>query len=140
MLKLLEAWWFREYYDDRRWELSRRSPVATADDADPATGDPVRLSYPQKLFAQEKPEYVVVAAAIVGGIHANNSRPAEFIYENLQVQNNLVHGAYLSGVRKLLFLGSSCIYPRLAPQPLKEEYLLSGPLLWAKQRRAAIPA
>ena len=80
------------------------------------------------FYALEKPEYVFIAAARVGGILANDSLPAQFLFENLQIQNNLIHGAYLSGVKKLLFLGSSCIYPRLAPQPLKEEYLLSGPL------------
>ena len=80
------------------------------------------------FYAAEKPEYVFVAAAKVGGIHANSTQPAQFLYENLQIQNNLIHGAYRSGVKKLLFLGSSCIYPRLAPQPIKEEYLLSGPL------------
>ncbi|MGO8676444.1 MAG: GDP-L-fucose synthase family protein [Limisphaerales bacterium] len=80
------------------------------------------------FYAREKPEFVFIAAARVGGIMANESRPAEFLYENLQIQNNLIHGAYLHGVKKLLFLGSSCIYPRLAPQPLKEECLLSGPL------------
>src|SRR5262249_24879528 len=74
------------------------------------------------------PEYVFVAAAKVGGIQANDSRPAEFIYENLQIQNHLIHCAHRAGVKKLLFLGSSCIYPKHAPQPLKEEYLLSGPL------------
>jgi GDP-L-fucose synthase len=82
----------------------------------------------QRFYAQAKPEYVIDAAARVGGIMANDQRPAEFLFENLQVQNNLIHGAYQAGVRKLLFLGSSCIYPRLAPQPLKEEYLLTGPL------------
>ena len=71
---------------------------------------------------------VFVAAARVGGIVANDSQPAQFVYENLQVQNNVIHTAWQSGVRKLLFLGSSCIYPRLAPQPLKEDYLLEGPL------------
>ena len=81
-----------------------------------------------KFYAQEKPEYVLDAAAKVGGILANNQHPAEFLFQNLQIQNNLIHGAYQAGVRKLLFLGSSCIYPRLAPQPLKEEYLLTGPL------------
>jgi len=80
------------------------------------------------FYAREKPEYVFIAAARVGGILANDSLPAQFLFENLQIQNNLIHGAYLSGVKKLLFLGSSCIYPRLAPQPLKEEYLLTGPL------------
>lgn len=80
------------------------------------------------FFAAERPEYVYVAAAKVGGIQANSQQPAEFLYENLQVQNNLIHEAWRAGVRKLLFLGSSCIYPKLAPQPLKEEFLLSGPL------------
>ena len=78
------------------------------------------------FFAAEKPEYVVLAAAKVGGIVANNTYRAEFIYENLMIEANIIHAAYLNGVKKLLFLGSSCIYPKLAPQPLKEEYLLSG--------------
>ncbi len=82
----------------------------------------------QTFFKNEKPEYVFVAAARVGGILANDSLPGQFLYENLQIQNNLIHTAYLHGARKLLFLGSSCIYPKLAPQPLKEEYLLTGPL------------
>lgn len=80
------------------------------------------------FYEREKPEFVFVAAAKVGGILANNTRPAEFIYENLQIQNHLIHGAYEAGVKKLLFLGSSCIYPRLAPQPIREEHLLTGPL------------
>jgi GDP-L-fucose synthase len=79
-----------------------------------------------KFFAQEKPEYVFLAAAKVGGIVANNTYRAEFLYENLQIQNNVIHSSYLNNVTKLLFLGSSCIYPKLAPQPLKEEYLLTG--------------
>ncbi len=82
----------------------------------------------RSFYDKEKPQYVFVAAAKVGGILANAENPAGFLYENLQIQNNLIHGAYLSGVRKLLFLGSSCIYPKLAPQPLKEDYLLTGPL------------
>ena len=82
----------------------------------------------RNFFADAKPELVFIAAAKVGGIHANSTRPAEFLHENLQIQNNLIHTASQAGVRKLLFLGSSCIYPRLAPQPLKEEYLLTGPL------------
>jgi GDP-L-fucose synthase len=82
----------------------------------------------EHFFDKERPEYVFLAAARVGGIKANDSYPASFLYENLQIQNNIIHSASRSGVRKLLFLGSSCIYPRLAPQPLKEEYLLSGPL------------
>jgi GDP-L-fucose synthase len=82
----------------------------------------------ERFYFTERPNYVFVAAAKVGGIMANNTRPAEFVYENLQIQNNLIHGAYEAKVKKLLFLGSSCIYPKLAPQPLKEEYLLTGPL------------
>jgi GDP-L-fucose synthase len=78
------------------------------------------------FFEKEKPDYVFLAAAKVGGIQANNLYRADFIYENLAIQNNVVHSAYLSKVKKLMFLGSSCIYPKLAPQPLKEEYLLSG--------------
>ncbi len=80
------------------------------------------------FYAAEKPDYVFDAAAKVGGIHANNTQPAQFLYENLQIQNNLIHGAHLAGVKKLLFLGSSCIYPKFAPQPMREEHLLSGPL------------
>lgn len=80
------------------------------------------------FFAQEKPEYVFLAAAKVGGIVANNSYPAEFIYNNLMIQSNVIHNAWLTEVKRLLFLGSSCIYPKLAPQPLKEEYLLTGTL------------
>lgn len=80
------------------------------------------------FFANEKPEYVFLAAAKVGGIHANNTYPAEFIHENLAIQINIIHQAYVSGVKRLLFLGSSCIYPKDAPQPIKEEYLLTGPL------------
>jgi len=81
-----------------------------------------------RFYAEEKPERVFVAAAKVGGIMANNTRPAEFLYNNLQIQNNLIHGAHVAGVEKLLFLGSSCIYPRLAAQPLHEDSLLTGPL------------
>lgn len=80
------------------------------------------------FFLAEKPEYVFLAAAKVGGIQANNIYRADFIYENLMIQNNVIHNSYLNGVKKLMFLGSSCIYPKLAPQPLKEEYLLTGPL------------
>jgi GDP-L-fucose synthase len=80
------------------------------------------------FYATARPEIVVAAAARVGGILANNTRPAEFIYDNLQIQNNLIHGAWKAGVKKLLFLGSSCIYPRHAPQPIQEDHLLTGPL------------
>lgn len=82
----------------------------------------------REFYAREKPDYVFVAAAKVGGILANDTYPAEFIYDNLMIEANLIHGAWEAGVKKLLFLGSTCIYPKLAPQPLKEEYLLSGPL------------
>ncbi len=80
------------------------------------------------FFEQEKPEYVFLAAAKVGGIHANNTFRADFIYDNLMIEANIIHAAFKNNVKKLLFLGSSCIYPKLAPQPLKEEYLLSGKL------------
>lgn len=80
----------------------------------------------QKFFQNEKPEYVFLAAAKVGGIVANNTYRADFIYQNLMIQNNVIHAAYENGVTKLMFLGSSCIYPKNAPQPLKEEYLLTG--------------
>lgn len=80
------------------------------------------------FFEQEKPEYVFLAAAKVGGIVANNTFRGEFLYDNLMIQSNIIHNSYLNKVRKLLFLGSSCIYPKMAPQPLKEEYLLTGPL------------
>ena len=79
-----------------------------------------------EFFEVEKPEYVFLAAAKVGGIVANNTYRADFLYENLAIQNNIIHGSYLNKVKKLMFLGSSCIYPKLAPQPLKESYLLSG--------------
>ncbi len=79
-----------------------------------------------EFFEKEKPTYVIIAAAKVGGIHANNTYRAEFIYDNLMIEANIIHAAYLNNVTKLLFLGSSCIYPKMAPQPLKEEYLLSG--------------
>lgn len=80
------------------------------------------------FFIREKPSYVFLAAAKVGGIYANNTYPAEFIGDNLAIQTNVIHEAYRSGVTRLMFLGSSCIYPKLAPQPMKEEYLLTGPL------------
>ena len=82
----------------------------------------------QKFFETERPDQVYLAAAKVGGIHANNTYPAEFIYDNLMVQNNVIHQAFLNGVKKLLFLGSSCIYPKLAPQPMSEDALLTGKL------------
>lgn len=80
------------------------------------------------FFKEETPDYVFLAAAKVGGIVANNTYRADFLYENLQIQNNVIHSSYLNGVKKLMFLGSSCIYPKLAPQPLSEDYLLTGPL------------
>ncbi|BCS54866.1 GDP-L-fucose synthase [Geobacter sp. SVR] len=82
----------------------------------------------EDFFRAEQPDYVFLAAATVGGIVANSTYPAEFIYDNLQIQTNVIHQAWQTGVKRLLFLGSTCIYPKLAPQPLKEEYLLTGPL------------
>jgi len=82
----------------------------------------------EKFYQQKQPEYVIDAAAKVGGILANRDHPAQFLFENLQIQNNIIDRAHKHGVKKLLFLGSSCIYPKLAPQPLKEEYLLTAPL------------
>lgn len=80
------------------------------------------------FFYKEKPEYVFMCAALVGGIHDNNTRRAEFLYKNMMIQNNVIHYSYIHGVKKLLFLGSSCIYPKMCPQPIKEEYLLTGEL------------
>jgi GDP-L-fucose synthase len=85
------------------------------------------------FFEKEKPEYVILAAAKVGGIVANNTYRAEFIYDNIQIENNIIHASYLNKVKKLLFLGSSCIYPKEAPQPLKEEYLLTSPLEYTNE-------
>lgn len=82
----------------------------------------------EEFFAQERPDYVWLAAAKVGGIHANNTYRADFLYDNLLIEANVIHASYRQGVRKLLYLGSSCIYPKMAPQPIKEEYLLTGPL------------
>ena len=87
----------------------------------------------ETFFREEKPEYVFLAAAKVGGIHANNVYRADFIYENMMIQNNVIHQSYVNGVKKLLFLGSSCIYPKMAPQPLKEEYLLTGLLEYTNE-------
>jgi len=81
----------------------------------------------REFFAAERPQAVIMAAARVGGIHANNSQPALFIRDNLLIQDNVIDAAHRSGVAKFVFLGSSCIYPKLAPQPIKEEYLLTGP-------------
>ncbi|MEW6292621.1 MAG: GDP-L-fucose synthase [Pseudomonadota bacterium] len=90
--------------------------------------DLTRQADVEEFFAREKPDYVFLAAAKVGGIHANNAYPAEFIRDNLAIQTNVIHAAWQNNVKRLLFLGSSCIYPKLAPQPMKEEYLLTGPL------------
>ncbi|MFT7162479.1 MAG: GDP-L-fucose synthase [Bacteroidia bacterium] len=95
--------------------------TATSGDLDLRNQSEVNL-----FFQREKPDYVILAAAKVGGIHANNVYKANFIYENLMIESNVIHAAHINEVKKLLFLGSSCIYPKLAPQPLKEEYLLSG--------------
>lgn len=90
--------------------------------------DLTRQKEVEKFFEEEKPDYVFLAAAKVGGIYANNTYPAEFIYDNLMIEANIIHAAYKNNVKKLLFLGSSCIYPKLAPQPIKEEYLLTDSL------------
>lgn len=90
--------------------------------------DLTRQADVEEFFATEKPDYVFLAAAKVGGIHANATYPADFIYQNMMIESNIIHSAYKNNVKKLLFLGSSCIFPKLAPQPLKEEYLLSGSL------------
>lgn len=87
----------------------------------------------KKFFKSEKPEYVILAAAKVGGIVANNTYRGEFIYENIQIQNNVIHQSYVHGVKKLLFLGSTCIYPKLAPQPMPEDCLLTGPLEYTNE-------
>ena len=81
-----------------------------------------------EFFRKERPDYVFLAAAMVGGIHANDTYPADFIYDNLLIECNVVHASHRNGVKKLLFLGSSCIYPRECPQPMREEHLLTGPL------------
>jgi GDP-L-fucose synthase len=85
-------------------------------------------SHVRSFLDEVKPDYVFLAAARVGGIHANNTYKAEFLFDNLMIESNIIHASYANGVKKLMFLGSSCIYPKLAPQPLKEEYLLTGPL------------
>jgi GDP-L-fucose synthase len=90
--------------------------------------DLIRQLAVEEFFAREKPDYVFLAAAKVGGIYANSTYPAEFIRDNLVVQSNVIHAAYVNGVKRLLFLGSSCIYPKHAPQPMSEKYLLTGPL------------
>lgn len=90
--------------------------------------DLVNQASVNKFFETIKPQYVFLAAAKVGGIYANNTYRGDFIYQNMMIQNNVIHAAYLNGVDRLMFLGSSCIYPKMAPQPLKEEYLLTGPL------------
>ncbi len=90
--------------------------------------DLIRQSDVEAFFDAERPEYVILAAAKVGGIHANNTYPAEFIYDNLMMESNIIHASHEYKVKKLLFLGSSCIYPKMCEQPIKEEYLLTGPL------------
>ena len=111
ILRALQAQGYSNFLLRTSGELDLRNQQAVAD-----------------FFAQEKPDYVFLAAAKVGGIIANNTFRADFIYENLMIQNNVIHQAYVNKVKKLMFLGSSCIYPKYAPQPLKEEYLLTGVL------------
>ena len=109
ILRALQAQGYSNFLLRTSGELDLRNQQAVAD-----------------FFASEKPDYVFLAAAKVGGIIANNTFRADFIYENLMIQSNVIHQAHVNGVKKLMFLGSSCIYPKLAPQPLKEEYLLTG--------------
>ncbi|MBD0726678.1 GDP-fucose synthetase [Flavobacterium sp. L1I52] len=109
ILRALEAQGYSNFLLRTSSELDLRNQQAVAD-----------------FFAEEKPDYVFLAAAKVGGIVANNTFRGDFIYENLMIQNNVIHQAYLNNVKKLMFLGSSCIYPKMAPQPLKEDYLLTG--------------
>jgi GDP-L-fucose synthase len=90
--------------------------------------DLINQEYTENFFVEEQPDYVFLAAAKVGGIHANNTYPADFIRDNLAIQTNIIHAAYKNNVKRLMFLGSSCIYPKFAPQPMKEESLLTGPL------------
>ena len=109
ILRALQSKFYTNFVFKNSSELDLRNQQAVAD-----------------FFFKEKPDYVFLAAAKVGGIFANNTYRADFIYENLMIQSNVIHHAYVSGVTKLMFLGSSCIYPKFAPQPLKEEYLLTG--------------
>lgn len=109
----------------RRLEREGCANIATRTHADLDLADQTAVT---RFFAEERPEYVFLAAAKVGGILANNTRPAEFIQDNLAIQTNLIRAAHEVGVKRLLFLGSSCIYPRDCPQPIREEYFLSGPL------------
>jgi GDP-L-fucose synthase len=109
VMRKLQSMGYRNFILKTSKELDLRSQSAVAD-----------------FFKKEKPDFVFLAAAKVGGILANNTYRAEFLYDNLQIQNNIIHHAYLNGVKKLMFFGSSCIYPKMAPQPLKEEYLLTG--------------
>jgi GDP-L-fucose synthase len=111
MLRRLEKAGYHNLLTSTSQELDLRNQAAVAE-----------------FFAAEKPEYVVLAAAKVGGIHANNLYRAEFLYDNLLIEANVIHQSYVQGVKKLLFLGSSCIYPKMAPQPLQEDALLTGPL------------
>ena len=109
----------------RRLEAAGHRNIVKRTHAELELGDAAAV---RRFFETEKPEYVFLAAAKVGGILANNTYPAQFIAENLAIQTNVIHEAYRAGVQRLLFLGSSCIYPRDCPQPIKEEYLLTGPL------------
>lgn len=109
----------------RRLEQAGYTNILTRTHADL---DLLNQAATEAFLKQEQPDFIFVAAAKVGGIHANNTLRADFIYQNLMVEANLIHGAWLAGVQRLCFLGSSCIYPRDCPQPIKEEYLLTGPL------------
>ena len=106
----------------------RQDGYANISERSHAELDLTRQQAVEEYFRQEQPAYVFLAAAKVGGIQANNTYPAEFIYANLVIETNIIHAAYQFGVKKLIFLGSSCIYPRMAPQPIREEYLMTGTL------------
>ena len=108
--------------------ICRQMKMAEIITAPKSVLDLEKQSQVERFFDANRPDRVILAAAKVGGIHANNTQRADFIYNNLQIQNNVIHAAYKFGVKKLLFLGSSCIYPRMASQPIKEENLLTGPL------------
>lgn len=109
----------------RKWQAEGFTNIITRTSAELDLRNQAAVT---EFFAAEKPDYVILAAAKVGGIVANNTYRAEFLYDNLMIQNNVIHQSYVNGVKKLLFLGSSCIYPKMASQPLKEEYLLTGSL------------
>ena len=117
---------YHRHMPDGAFFIPNNSPVALSEGVKLLKVDLDVQEAVTSFFSKERPEYVFLAAARVGGIHANNTYPAQFIYENLAIQCNTIHAAYQTGVKRLLFLGSSCIYPKMAPQPMREEHLLTG--------------